>query len=150
MLQRSSLNYAVKSLLILVLFCCGVQVALCQTSSKDVWKDSATGLTWAVKDNGESVNVAQAGNYCAGLKAGGFSNWRLPTIDELSDLYDKAAKKTFKTKGPIEMSDSCALSGSTNPAGEIWSFCFSYGGKSLVRATGHGSAGRALCVRSAE
>jgi hypothetical protein len=107
-------------------------------------------LTWTVKDNGTSVNWAQAREYCTGLNAGGFSNWRLPTIGELSDLYDKSAKKPFKTKGPIELGDSCALSGSTNPAGEVWTFCFSYGGKSLVRSSGHGSAGRALCVRSAE
>jgi hypothetical protein len=81
---------------------------------------------------------------------GGLSDWRLPTIEELEALYDKRAKKLYKTKGAIEMGDSCALSGTTNSSGEVWSFCFSYGGRTLVRAQGHGSAGRALCVRRAE
>jgi hypothetical protein len=107
-------------------------------------------LTWTIKDNGRDVNAGQAQDYCSALRIGGFSDWRLPSIEELEGLFDKTAKKQFKTKGPIEMGDSCALSGSTNPSGEVWSFCFSYGGRTLVRAQGHGSAGRTLCVRKAD
>jgi hypothetical protein len=103
-----------------------------------------------VKDSGHDVNSLQARDYCSNLRVGGFSDWRLPNIEELEALFDKSAKKLYKTKGPIEMGNSCALSGSTNATGEVWSFCFSYGGKTLARAQGHGSAGRALCVRKAE
>lgn len=144
------LVFSAKALAITAIVLGSVGAAASQTAPGDVWKDSATGLTWAVKDNGTSVSSNEARDYCSKLRAGGFSDWRLPTIDELSDIYDKSVKKLYKTKGPIEMGDSCALSGSTNNFGEIWSFCFSYGGRTLVRASGHGSAGRALCVRSGE
>jgi hypothetical protein len=139
-----------KALLLAALLCSSAQIVRGQAASSETWKDSATGLTWAVKDNGHDVNSGQARDYCGTLRVGGFSDWRLPSIEELEALYDKGAKKIYKTKGPIEMSDSCALSGTTNPTGEVWSFCFSYGGKTLARAQGHGSAGRALCVRKAD
>lgn len=148
MLRNGYRVYSIKALLIMVL-CCGAHIAVGQTAD-EVWRDSATGLIWASKDNGTSVNMNGARDYCTKLRTGGFSDWRLPTIDELEGIFDKSSKKVFKTKGSIELSDSCALSGSTNNEGEVWSLCFSYGGRSLVRATGHGSAGRALCVRSGE
>jgi hypothetical protein len=138
-----------KALVLAALVCGSAQIVLGQAASSETWKDSATGLTWAAKDSGNEVNFGQAREYCGNLRTGGFSDWRLPTIEELEALYDKGAKKLYKTKGPIEMSDSCALSSTTNPTGEVWSFCFSYGGKTLARAQGHGSAGRALCVRKA-
>jgi hypothetical protein len=53
-----------------------------------LWKDSATGLEWMVKDNGESVSPNQGHAYCKSLNAGGHSDWRLPTIDELEAVYD--------------------------------------------------------------
>ena len=147
MLQRSFCSRGVRALLMLILLCCTAQMAVSQKPASDVWKDSATGLTWAAKDNGTSVSLGGAREYCTGLRTGGFSDWRLPTIDELMNLYDKSSKKAYRVKGPVELGDACVLSGSTNDSGEVWSFCFNYGGKTLVRASGHGSAGRALCVR---
>jgi hypothetical protein len=46
---------------------------------------------WAGKDNGKDVNVKAATKYCQGLRLGGYSDWRLPTIDELEDIYDGSA-----------------------------------------------------------
>jgi hypothetical protein len=127
---------------------CSSQAAA-QDASKDLWTDSATGLIWTVNDNGSNINPGQAGEYCTGLRLGGQSDWRLPTADELEALYDKSVSKQFKVKGPIQLSGPCALSSSRNNSGDVWSFCYTYGGRSLGPATGHGSAGRALCVRGA-
>lgn len=131
------------------LVCCSVQL-LSAGSSAEMWKDNATGLTWATKDNGADVNQGQAKEYCTALRTGGFSDWRLPTIDELENLYDRNSKKENKIKGTIILGGSCIPSSSLNPSGDVWNFCFSYGGKTLTRASGHGSGGRALCVRKTE
>ena len=117
-----------------------------KAASDETWKDSATGLTWAIKDNGDDVNWNQAREYCSTSRLGGYSDWRLPTIDDLEALYDSRLTKEYKAKGPIDLSASCVWSGTTNDSGEVWSFCFSYGGRSPV-TIGHGSRGRALCMR---
>ncbi len=136
----------VKVILLAALLCGCAQLGMAQ-SADEFWKDPATGLIWTAKDSGSNMNAAQARDYCSNLKMGGFSDWRLPTLDELSGLYDAKSSKQFKVKGPVQVEDSCTLTSSTNNSGEIWSFCFSYGGQSLRSPSGHGSAGRVLCVR---
>ena len=115
--------------------------------SKDVWKDGATGLTWAAKDNGDSVSPNEASTYCGSLKSGGYSDWRMPKIDELEAIYDSKAPKQYKAKGSIVLSDACVLSGSTNNSGEVWTFCFNSGSRNLGGGGSCGTTGRALCTR---
>jgi hypothetical protein len=140
-------RYLVKMLVAAALLCGGTELMMGQAATEELWKDAATSLTWTVKDSGTNMNSTQARDYCSALRLGGFSDWRLPTLDELSGLYDARSSKQFKAKGPIELGDSCTLTGSTNNSGEVWSFCFSYGGQSLRAPSGHGSAARVLCVR---
>jgi hypothetical protein len=143
MLFKRHFNYFVAFSFAAALLCGGAQIAKAQ----DLWKDPGTGLIWTVKDSGSDMNSGQAREYCAALKLGGFSDWRLPTLDELSPLYEKGSSKQFKIKEPLQLGDSCAMTSSSNSSGEVWSFCFSYGGQSLRAPSGHGSAGRVLCVR---
>ena len=154
MLWERSLDSMAKFLLTAIILCVGTCAVMSQDSTpasgadiKGFWKDAATGLTWAAKDNGSSVSPNQANDYCSGLRSGGYSDWRLPTIDELENLYDSKLSKQYKVKGPIELGDACVLSGTTNSSGEVWSFCFSYGGRSLGGGSGCGVSGRALCTR---
>ncbi len=114
---------------------------------ESTWDDGQTGLTWAVRDNGEDVSWNQAREYCANLQLGGATDWRLPTVDELKTLFDRSQSKPYKAKGPIELGMPGIWSSSTNNSGDVWSFNFSYGGKSLSPTSGCNSAGRALCVR---
>ena len=154
MLWKKSLDSLAKFLLTTIILCVGTCAVMGQDSTpaagadtKAVWKDSATGLTWAVKDNGASVSPNQASNYCSSLRSGGYSDWRLPTIGELEALYDSKLSKQYKVKGPIELSDPCVLSATTNSSGEVWSFCFNHGGRDLGGGTGCGTTGHALCAR---
>jgi hypothetical protein len=154
MIWKRSLDSLAKFLLTTIILCVGTCAVMSQDSTspagadiKAFWNDSATGLTWTVKDNGSSVSPNQAGDYCRSLRSGGYSDWRLPTIEELEALYDSKLSKQYKAKGPIELGDSCVLSGTTNSSGEVWSFCFNYGGRSLASGSGCGNSGRALCAR---
>ena len=50
--------------------------------------DTKTGLMWAEKDNGSKINWYDAKKYCESYRGGGYSDWRMPTMSELSGLYD--------------------------------------------------------------
>jgi hypothetical protein len=137
-----------------IILCAGTCALMGQDSkpaagsdSKDVWKDGTTGLTWATKDNGAAVSSNQGSDYCHSLRSGGYSDWRLPTIDELEAIYDSKISKQYKAKGTITLSDPCVLSGTTNSNGEIWTFCFNSGSRNLGGGSGCGTTALALCAR---
>ena len=50
--------------------------------------DTKTNLMWAAKDNGSNINWANARSYCDNYRGGGYTDWRMPTQDELAGLYD--------------------------------------------------------------
>jgi S1-C subfamily serine protease len=58
--------------------------------------DTQTNLMWASKDNGGDINWANAKSYCENYRGGGYSDWRMPTQDELEGLYD--AEKSQKVE----------------------------------------------------
>ena len=53
--------------------------------------DHKTGLMWAPKDNGTPINWMDALSYCREYRGGGYTDWRMPTLDELSRLYEPQA-----------------------------------------------------------
>lgn len=63
--------------------------------------DTSTKLMWAAKDNGSDINWADAKAYCYNYRGGGYTNWRMPTMDELTGLYDEnkeSSKIGFNTR----------------------------------------------------
>jgi hypothetical protein len=153
MLWQRGLDSLAKFMFTTIILCGVTCAAMGQDSkpaagvdTKATWKDSATGLTWAVKDNGISVSPNEASDYCSSLRSGGYSDWRLPTIDELEALYDSKLSKRYKVKGSIELSDPCVLSGTTTSSG-TWTFCFNSGSRNLGGGSGCGTTGLALCTR---
>jgi hypothetical protein len=56
--------------------------------------DTKTNLMWAAKDNRRNINWADAKSYCENYRGGGYTDWRMPTQDELAGLYDST--KTYK------------------------------------------------------
>ena len=57
--------------------------------------DTRTNLMWAAKDNDSNIDWSGAKSYCENYRGGGYTDWRMPTQDELSGLYDAA--KTYKS-----------------------------------------------------
>jgi len=57
--------------------------------------DTWTGLMWAAKDNGSDITWADAKRYCDNYSGGGYTDWRMPTQEELVGLHD--AKKRYKS-----------------------------------------------------
>jgi uncharacterized caspase-like protein len=50
--------------------------------------DTQTNLMWAAKDNGSDINWSDAKSYCENYHGSGYTDWRMPTQDELAGLYD--------------------------------------------------------------
>ena len=46
---------------------------------------------WTSRDNSRAIDRSGAYRYCGNLSLGGYGDWRLPTIGELSQLYDRGA-----------------------------------------------------------
>jgi hypothetical protein len=54
--------------------------------------DKKTGLMWATKDDGQGINKRDLGEYLLNYRAGGYDDWRIPTVGEVRTLYDPAGK----------------------------------------------------------
>lgn len=67
--------------------------------------DTSTNLMWAAKDNDHIISWAAAKNYCKNYRGGGYTDWRMPTQNELVSLYDKS--KSYQV---IRNSRSCLVS----------------------------------------
>jgi len=59
-------------------------------------KDTKTGFMWASKDNGEDINWKDAKRYCENYRGGGYTDWRMPTQNELTGLYDQSESYQVK------------------------------------------------------
>jgi len=122
-----------------------------------IWTDPETRLMWTKKDNGSDVNWQKAMNYCRNLRLAGHSDWRLPAIDELNDLYDPKAKvagqmgsgspATWHVKGSLQLSGWQWSNTQGNASWQAWLFLFSNGERYSSPLSGSG-LDRALCVRS--
>lgn len=93
-------------------------------------KDNVTGLIWQ-KATASERNWDSAVTYCENLTLGGYSDWRLPTVMELSTLvnsgtYNPAIDADFF---PNTMSSFFSWSSTTNAnyTGDAWYVVFNYG-----------------------
>jgi uncharacterized caspase-like protein len=59
--------------------------------------DMKTNLMWAAKDNGSDINWTDAKSYCENYRGGGYTDWRMPTQNELAGLYDKGKTQQNKS-----------------------------------------------------
>jgi hypothetical protein len=125
----------------------------------NVWTDPATRLMWTKKDNGSDVNWQKARNYCRNLRLAGYSDWRLPAIDELSDIYDPKAniagqmgsgsQVIWHVKGRLQLSGWQWSNTQGNTTWEAWLFLFANGEQYSSPLISSG-LDRVLCVRHAE
>ena len=86
--------------------------------------DHETGLMWA-RDESPRLDYAGAEKHCAELRLGGYSDWRLPTLDELQTIVDRERVKPaidtvfFNTKGDWTWTSS-EYKGNPGPSGSVW------------------------------
>lgn len=122
----------------------------CKDNGDGTVTDPITGLMWAAENNGGETSWPDAKLYCENYKVGGYTDWRMPTQDELASLYIKAGKYQ-KYPALITLKGSF-LSGN----GRIWAsdvrgseaalFDFNNGDRRWARSSG-GYAIQALPVR---
>ncbi|HER63436.1 MAG TPA: DUF1566 domain-containing protein [Desulfobacteraceae bacterium] len=143
-----------------VVFSCGFYQAVAaqdspanerfQAVGEDIVYDSQTGLMWAARDNGRDIDWYDAEYYCKEFVAGGYTDWRLPSIDELSSLYTRERKNKdgYFITDYITITDCCVWSADTNMGGAS---VFSYkSGRKPAGFLGDTYQLRALPVREAE
>jgi hypothetical protein len=113
-----------------------------------IWIDPATGLMWTKKDNGSDVTAQEALNYCGGLRLAGYSDWQLPTIDQLATISDPAVTGSGwgqHIKGNLQISGFEWGTSIKRTRLIPWTFNF-YDGSRLEGPLGD-RQDRALCVR---
>jgi len=96
--------------------------------------DTQTNLMWAAKDNGNDINWNNAKSYCGNYREGGYTDWRLPTQDELAGLYDSSKSYTATQLGHkvhltelIKLSTCCPWTSQTRIFSDVANFSFDRG-----------------------
>jgi hypothetical protein len=128
-----------------------------------LWTDPATGLKWTRADNDADLTFDQAVEYCKNLKLGGYSNWRLPEIEELRSIYDQSANVPPPPRpelagmniqfAPNHVKGNFRLSGlelsiTGKPPAEELAFDFGRGKDRSLKSGDKKWRVRALCVRN--
>jgi hypothetical protein len=98
--------------------------------ANDVVVDDETGLIWQDSASIVKKDWSGAKSYCKDLSLGGYSNWRLPHIDELISIVDTsrkspAIKKIFKNTKSDYYWSSTEYKGDSSKA---WDLIFYNGG----------------------
>jgi hypothetical protein len=135
-----------------------------ETLARGYWVDPSTGLMWTAKDNGNDISWGNAVKYCQNLRLAGYSDWRLPSIDELQNIYDDSgftaphskgstlalagrAKGGLLLTGAREWSSSWVLDDRGHRTGIAWQYDFPHGERWRYDPIGYTGSLRALCVR---
>ena len=102
---------------------CSVLSEECSVKNKTPCKDSVTGFVWSAKSYIASTYI-DAQSFCSNSREGGFSNWRVPNIDELRSLINGCSNtriggscKVSATNGcltPDNCSTNCGSCGTTD------------------------------------
>lgn len=117
-------------------------------SEKGVVLDTKTNLMWAAKDNGSYINLLGMKSYIENYRGGGYTDWRMPTQDELAGLYDSAVKgkNDYHLTNLIELTSCCPVAAESGLSGAVY-FHFANGDR-IFSVQSPGECDRVLPVRS--
>jgi hypothetical protein len=99
---------------------------------------------WTRFDNGSDLTWHQAAGFCHGLTFAGHTDWELPTIYQLQDIYK--SNITRHMKGAPKPSGSLWSSSPSGGSEKVLSFNFD-GGRPFASPADNSQDERALCVR---
>jgi hypothetical protein len=117
-----------------------------KSAEEEIWIDANTQLMWTRRDNGWDVNWMEANEYANGLRLGGYSDWRLPTVEELERLYDPAARGACRIRKPFQLGRARLWSSKRLGSQSAWFFNFKAGRQTPIHEA-ESRFHRALCVR---
>lgn len=109
--------------------------------------DSKTGLMWAAKDNGAGIDKLSAEIFIQYFRAGGYTDWRLPTLNELAGLVEpeKVNKWCYPLTELIVLTACCPWASDMNDS-KTANFDFNYIATSW-NPPSYSDRSRALAVR---
>jgi hypothetical protein len=87
--------------------------------------DSRTGFMWAPAPD-QDITWDQANNYAQNIRAGGFSNWRLPSRQELESLYNPSSSN--KVHPAFYVMDKWVWTAELSGSSYAWAYCFTSSG----------------------
>jgi hypothetical protein len=126
--------------------------------AEDVFVDSGTSLMWQAKDNGAhnwyeamgfEANIfnSKKTNICGDLEYGGYSDWRMPTLEELDAITDKSKSPTVKDGIGIKIKAVAYWSSTRVPNTGDFSWVMNFlNGKSKDHA--QSAENKVLCLRA--
>ena len=114
-----------------------------------VLRQPATGLEWTQANNGQAFEWKGAKRYCEGKGSG----WRLPSVDELSGIYDESdvlhtacGSVTCDVSPLFKLTRGYFWSGDKSGSSEAWSVDLFFGHRHAPFVSIEADP-RALCVR---
>ncbi|MBI5591317.1 MAG: DUF1566 domain-containing protein [Deltaproteobacteria bacterium] len=87
--------------------------------------DTRTGFMWVPAPD-QDTNWDQANSYVQNLRAGGFSDWRLPSRQELESLYNPSSSN--KVHPAFHIKDKWVWSAELSGSSYAWAYCFTSSG----------------------
>jgi hypothetical protein len=118
--------------------------------------DPVSQMMWTQQDNGSRVDWEEARTYCDSLELGGFSDWRLPSLAEVREVYVPApggsSPSNFgSTRLGLAFSSCCFWTSSRDDEGRNQFFSLASGQpRRLMIKFVDLRLMRAVCVRSGE
>ncbi len=132
----------------------GITPNYTRDTTKKIVSDTITGLQWQDDAAAKTLtkNWADAQTYCSNLALGGYSDWRLPVIDELMDVADRSKRNpaidpTFQNARSEYYWSSTSVVGDENVA---WRVNFDNGIGSGYHWNDKSSSLYVRCVRGKE
>jgi hypothetical protein len=126
-----------------------------KTQNDGFWVDEQTNLMWTAADH--VLDYFDEGYYCRNVKLAGYSDWRLPTINELKSIYETDPLKRNRIKGGIALSKTEIWSASSDTQtltdGQIINlgrFVFDYSSGITNAVEQHSDHPRVLCVHDSK